>query len=229
MKRAEKGNRVETRKHKALRRKLICLAVLAVFSALHLYTFTPMQGIRYTEAQAGAGRTKAVARMLPPKELGLRGTLFYLTANENAVIMCYARFHPLMGWFDTLGAAVDCSEEAAIHAGWWSVGNDDEYAQYAFGRVDDSEVSELAVSVEEIRYRTGEEVREELYRTNPEDARWFQKGDDRYFVIPVEDPRATNDDLERVTYFVVGLDAEGREIAWSTDNEGGAYTEVHMG
>lgn len=226
MKRIKKKNRVETRKHKAMRRMLICLAALTVFSALHLYTFTPMQGIRYQESQSGTGRTKAVARMLPPKELRLWGTLFYLTANENAVIMTYVRFHPLVGWFDSLGASLDCSEEAAIHAGQWSASHEEAYVQYAFGRVDDPEIQSVEVSVEEVRYRTGEEVREELFRTNPENTSWFQKGDDRYFVIPVENPRKTNDDLERVTYFVVGLDAQGREVAAQNTDEWGSSTFI---
>ncbi|MET0017333.1 hypothetical protein [Oscillibacter sp.] len=228
MKKTEQKTKLETRKHKAFRRTLVCLAVLVVFSVLHLYMFTPMQGIYYAETQNGTGRTHVVTRMLPPGELHLWGTLFYLTANENAVLMSDVQFHPLMGWFDTMGASLDCSEEAAIHAGRWSVGHEEVYVQYAFGRVDDPEIQSVAVSVEEVRYRTGEEVREELFRTEIEDARWFQKGDNRYFVIPVKDPRETNDDLERVTYSVVGLDTEGREIARSID-EWGAYTEVHMG
>lgn len=226
MKRVKKENRVETRKHKALRRTLICLAALSVFSALHLYTFTPMQGIRYTEAQAGAGRTRAAARMLPPKELRLRGTLFYLTANENAMLMSYVRFHPLLGWADSLGASLDCSEKRDIHAGRWSVSHDDASVQYVFGRVDDPEIQNLSVCVEEIRYRTGEEVREELFRTNPEDARWFQKGDNRCFVILVDNPQKTNDNLEVVTYSVLGLDAEGRETAVQSADEWGASTSV---
>lgn len=228
MKKAEQKIRIETRKHKALRRTLICLAVLVVFSVLHLYTFTPMQGVRYVEAQNRTGRTHVVTRMLPPRELHLWGTLFYLTANENAVLMSDVQFHPLVGWMNSLGAALDCSDDAPIHAGRWSVGHEEAYVQYAFGRVDDPDIQSVAVSVEEVRYRTGEEVREELFRTEIEDARWFQKGDNRYFVIPVEDPRETNDDLERVTYSVVGLDAEGREIARSID-EWGAYAEVHIG
>ena len=36
MKRVEQKKQVETRKRKALRRTLICLAALTVFSALHL-------------------------------------------------------------------------------------------------------------------------------------------------------------------------------------------------
>ncbi len=210
MKRTEQKNRVETRKHKALRRTLICLAVLTVFSTLHLYTFTPMQGIRYIEAQRGTDRTRAVARMLPPEKLELWPMLFYLTANENAVLMSYVRFHPLMGWADSMGASLDCSKQAAVHAGlWWA----DSSVQYVFGRVDDPEIQALAVSVEEIRYRTGEEVREELLRTDTEDVHWYQKNEQRYFVIPVNNPRKTNENLEAIIYSVLGLNAKGQEIA----------------
>ncbi|WP_312614760.1 hypothetical protein [Oscillibacter sp.] len=213
MKRVDQKKRVETRKRKALRRTLTCLAALAVFSALHLYTFTPMQGIRYTEAQRGTGRTRAVARMLPPEGLKLGRTLFYLTANENAMLMTYVRFHPLMGWADALGATLDCSEEAKLHAALWSVSYDGASVQYVFGRVDDPEIQALSVSVEEIRQRTGEEVREELLRTDTETVRWYQKNGQRYFVIPVDNPQKTNEKLEVVTYSALGLDAEGREIA----------------
>ena len=213
MKRAEQKKQVETRKRKALRRTLICLAALTVFSALHLYTFTPMQGIRYTEAQRGTGRTRAVAWMLPPEELKLGRTLFYLTANKNAMLMTYVRFHPLMGWADSLGASLDCSKEAKLHAALWDVSNEYASVQYVFGRVDDPEIQALTVSVEEIRYGSGREVREELLRTDTETVRWYQKGEQRYFVIPVDNPRKANENLESVTYSALGLDAEGREIA----------------
>ncbi len=227
MKRVEQKKRVETRKRKALRRTLICLAALTVFSALHLYTFTPMQGIRYTEAQRGTGRTRAVARMLPPEELKLGRTLFYLTANENAMLMTYVRFHPLMGWADSLGASLDCSEEADIHAALWGVSNEDASVQYIFGRVDDPRIQALAVSVEEVRYGSGQEVRKELLRTDTGAVRWYQKNEQRYFVIPVDNPQKTNEKLEVVTYSALGLDAEEREIA--VQSVGDQKTSTYIG
>lgn len=227
MKKTERKKNIETRKHKALRRTLICLGVMAVFSMLHLYTFTPMQGIRYVEAQNETGRTRVVTRMLSPGELHLWGTLFYLTANENAVLMSYVQFHPLVGWMNSLGAALDCSDGAPIHAGQWSVGHDDGSAWYIFGRVDDMNIKQLVVSVESLGYDdSGAEVRTELFRTAAEDTEWMERGDARYYIVPLDNSDWTDRDDGITIFSVCGLNAGGKEITTQRADQQGASTII---
>lgn len=223
MKKTEPKTKIETRKHKALRRTLICLGVLAAFSALHLYTFTPMQGIRYTEGQNRTGRTHVVTRMLPPRELHLWGTLFYLTANENAALMSYVQFHPLVGWMNSLGAALDCSDGAPIHAGRCIVSHDDGSVWYIFGRVDDMNIKQLVVSVESLGYDdSGAEVRTELFRTAAEDTEWTKRGNERYYIVPLDDSDWTDRDDEITIFTVFGLNTQGKKIAVQRADQQGA-------
>lgn len=223
MKKEEQKTKIETRKHKALRRMLICLGVLVIFSVLHLYTFTPMQGIRYTEAQNRTGRTHVVTRMLPPGELHLWGTLFYLTANQNAVLMSYVQFHPFVGWMNSLGAALDCSDGASIHAGQCAMGHGDGSAWYIFGRVDDLNIKQLVVSVESLGYDdSGTEVRTELFRTAAEDTEWKERGDERYYIISLDNSDWTDRDDGITIFSVCGLNAEGKEITTQRADQQGA-------
>lgn len=223
MKKTEQKAKLETRKHKAIRRMLICLAVLVAFSTLHLYTFTPMQGVRYVEAQNRTGRTHVVTRMLPPRELHLWGTLFYLTANENAVLMSYVQFHPLVGWMNSLGAALDCSDSAPIHAGRCTMGHDDGSAWYIFGRVDDLNIKQLVVSMESLSYDdSGAEVRTELFRTAAEATEWTERGDERYYIVPLDDSGWTDRDGGVTIFTACGLNAGGKEIATQRADQQGA-------
>ncbi len=50
-------------------------------------------------------------------------------------------------------------------------------------------------------------------RTDMGIVRWYQKNEQRYFVIREGNPQKTNESLEFVTCSRPGLDPEGREIA----------------
>ena len=139
MKRIEKKSRVETRKHKAVRRTLLCLAAVTVFSALHLYTFTPMQAVRQAEGQMGTGTTSLIRRMNGDKW----DQIYYLTANEHAILVTRLDFHLLYGWFGLPMHTIDCSDlgdfQAKATMGWTS---DEGVARWTiFGRLQSQEVT----------------------------------------------------------------------------------------
>ncbi|BAL00589.1 hypothetical protein OBV_33900 [Oscillibacter valericigenes Sjm18-20] len=112
MKKTKRKKNIETRKHKALRRALICLGVLVIFSVLHLYTFTPMQGVRQSEAEAGTGQTYLIRHMGGEKW----NERDYMTANENAILITRVTFYPLLGWSGRPFGILDCADGGDFQA-----------------------------------------------------------------------------------------------------------------
>ena len=93
---------------------------------------------------------------------------FYLRENENAVLLGNTYFSPF-GWQTTMGCALDCSEPAPVYAACHSMSRDGKPTLLCyFGRIDDPAIETVVVSVEEITYDQGQEIRKELRRLTAE-------------------------------------------------------------
>lgn len=221
--REKRKGRVETRRRKALRRTAVFLAALLAVSALHLYALFPMQGVRYAEETYHTGKTRAVARMLPPKQLRLGPALIYLTENENAVLLSITRFYPLYGWMDGSGSALDCSDGAPIHVGVWNISRsgDDwrENANYLFGRIDDPAVSSLRIRLCRLDNET--QAYQTVWTVPVSEESWTERDGMRYFACAFDyDYEAFMEQYDSVLfYFSDALDAAGRVLYTQTHDE----------
>ena len=162
-----KRKKLPTRRRRALRRVgwalLLLLAVNHFFQVGYLL---PGQAVRDEEEREGTGRTWTVeSRWIPVLYPTQR---FYLRENENAVLLGNTYFSPF-GWQTTMGCALDCSEPAPVYAACHSMSRDGKPTLLCyFGRIDDPAIETVVVSVEEITYDQGQEIRKELRRLTAE-------------------------------------------------------------
>ena len=101
----KKRTKQYTRKHLALRRWLLALALFFLAYSLLPSTFSPTQTIRFYERANAIERTTVVQW----KKAGPR--LFCLSKNENVLFLTGHYFHPLYGWMDFGALPLDLTQE----------------------------------------------------------------------------------------------------------------------
>ena len=223
MKRAEKKRRVETRKRKALRRTVLCLAALAAFSALRLYTFAPTQCVRQTEERMGTGQTRVVRRINGEKW----GESLYLTANEKAVLLSEVSFHPLVGWNGGPMAVLDCDGlgEFQARAMSWRIGGEQFTRVMVYGRTKSREVQSIRVeghwNEETERVRNLPEV-----KLSGDPDMWTDVDGWRYFFLKEIIPDTPNGEMAFPEWLTADLlDEAGNTLGQYRENVMGDYME----
>lgn len=221
MKRQEKQPpKAETRKHKAIRRTLIFLAVMMVTSTLHLYGFFPTSSLRLAEENYNCGRTDIIRRIYRPTKAEWN-KVTYLSANEHAVILNRSRFSPVYGWLASESAAIDCSKSQEAAYGYaWMYGNKEEgeetpktFLVRSFGRVDDPAVETIRMSLRSI-VGYDEAAQQNIYKEEHVQqsvrSEWMEQDGHTYFLM--ESKRAEWTAESGFYPFLVALDAEGKVI-----------------
>lgn len=188
-----KKKRLYTRKQRALRRiGWALLVLLLVNTVCHTYYLFPVQRLWNVEELWGCERTKVVERMWQD------GRLWYLTENENAVLLM-AQKPTLTGWQAEVVKVLDCSKDAPIHGGVLRA-----RGYYAFGRVDNPEVEAVRLS--------WEDGSEKVNRLTT-DSDWINRNGCRYFLLCGDTEKlAWSGDL-RPSVRLTALDSSGREVA----------------
>lgn len=214
----KKPKPIETRKHRALRYTAILTWLLVFLTVVDGYKVLPFQAVRYTEETYNLERTEMVSRLLPPREMKLFPAVFYLSRNENALLLSGVRFHLIYGWLDLGGSPLDCSKDAPIHVGAWLAhrwSGDQETtprADYLFGRVDDPAVGEVRVRLcwKEYADDQPEYYVDQVITITAEEMR--EKDGVRYFVIPyAPEERAFQEAHDsRIYYFCDAVDEAGK-------------------
>lgn len=188
-----KKKRLYTRKKRVLRRiGWALLALLLVNTVCHTYYLLPVQRLWTVEEQWGCGRTKVVERMWQD------GRLWYFTENENAVLLM-AQKPTLTGWQAETVKVLDCSKDAPIHGDVLRA-----RGYYAFGRVDDSEVEAVRLSLE-----GGSEKVDRLTT----DSDWIKRNGCRYFLFCGDTEELVWSGDSRLRIRLTALDSSGREVA----------------
>ena len=202
--------RLLNRRRRAIRQTLLCLtAVLLIQHIMHLGLILPIQTVRQQEERAGIGRTRVVERVRVPEIH--RTHLAYLTENEEATLFSSCHL-TLYGWMASFQVAVDCTEEAPLHAGFSFMYGDEERAWYGFGRVDDPRIARIELSLQsqmwdpEAEAYYMEEVRRitEIELTEQSGHRYFlEKDSGEWDSYRYSTPQAV----------AIGYDHDGQEIA----------------
>lgn len=214
-----------SRRRKALRRVLVAAAVLLVVNDVFgIGLLFPIQAIRHNEERLGTGRTAVICRDWEPRFRW--NSLTYLTGSEN-ITMLSGTDLGLYGWGDGLGVALDCSEEAPIHGGWWSLSQKPRLGLlYVFGRIDDSRIEQLVV----YRLREEDPLEEEKVGRLPgtwgidrDSQYWMEKDGRSYFLLDTYPFDWEEEYPYGFRIVALGYDAEGTEIA-RVELEQGAFS-----
>lgn len=220
-----RGKKLPTRRREALRHAAwALLLLLAVQNLLQLGLLLPIQAIHSAEEREGVHGTRVLRRLWEPELY--RTSLFYLSANENTLILSDA-YLTFLGWQPMFGSAVDCSAPAPLYAGERSIssGNGSGYQLFFYGRVDDPAIETVEFS---LRYigdfgEAGGGVRyQEHIRLSVPEEDWVEEGGHRYFFLSyrLEDwPYQTG----RYT-FITGRDAAGEIVTeFPVEGTGATY------
>lgn len=179
----KRRRKLPTRRRRALRCAGAALVLLLlVQNLLHTALLLPIQAIRLKEAQTGVRDTEVVRRQWEKGTYNGTG-LFYLTASEEAVMLCDTAL-TFRGWLPMHGALLDCGEDAPLHAAQRFLYKADRpeegrktrfYGTHCFfyGRVDDADIETVEITLPE-GAGTGED---------PLNAPLFQKNGRRYFLL----------------------------------------------
>lgn len=219
-----KKTKMSSRRRRTLRRVLIAAAAVLLVNRIFLIGLLfPIQAIRHNEEREGTGRTAVVRRDWAPEVY--KSQLVYLTENENVTMLNGARL-TYLGWMNSFSFPLDCTEEAPIHGGWWSISRQGRELNlfYVFGRIDDPEIAWLEV----FRLRNGDPLDEErIGRTsgnwgiNRSSESWIEKDGWSYFLLKTY-PVDWNDYPLGFSVVAIGYDDAGNEIARVALDGGGS-------
>lgn len=138
-----KKQRIEkrpTRLRRAVKSVVIMLCVLLICQTFGGGSLTRKMAIRSGEERYGVyEKTHEIASL--PAENIYRTLCVTLMAGENTTYCGASHFYTLLGWQESFGAALDCSDGASAHAGWWDMRRDGEKAIFYWGRIDDASVT----------------------------------------------------------------------------------------
>ena len=217
----ERREKLPSRKRRALRRLFVAAAaVLLVNRVFMIGLLFPIQAIRHNEECAGVGRTAVVCRKWVPEVF--KTGLVYLTENENVTMLsgtCLSYY----GWTNIFGVSVDCSEEAPIYGGWWSLVRLEEGGRfYVFGRVDDPDIDWLEAYFMRPDDPLGEERIGRVhgdYGTRRGDGGWMEKDGRSYFLFEA-DLVDWNEYPTGLRIVLVGYDGDRNAVAQVDLEEG---------
>lgn len=217
-----------TRKQKAIRRTLIFLGMVVFVSVTHLYSFFPFQARYINEEMYYTDRTHLVQRLYEPSLNATKLALFDLTANEHATMLHCVRWHPLIGWEACFASVLDCGTLAPLYGGQYTVSHHGEDGKlfFVFGRVDDSNIASVKIS---LQYRTylPEEQRElwteELSRTS-DSRNWKEQDGHRYFVENFGLLHWNHEYRQKV--ILTAYDINGQEVTMLDVSEQGCSTSL---
>lgn len=200
-----------SRRRRALRYAVRAAAALLLVNHFLLAGLLfPTQALRRYEERQGTGRTAVIQRKWAPEIHWSQ--LVYLTENEYVTMLSGAQMSPL-GWSDTFGVALDCSEKAPIFGGWWSMDSNDERSiYYVFGRIDDPDIAYIKVQVQYADWKTGEAVRRTAFEWGSSREDWAEK-DGRHYFLFRKYPMDWGEYPSPLYPVAIGYDEAGNEAA----------------
>ena len=140
-----KQRKMSTRKRTALRRCGWLAAVVVLASVTGLYLFLPIQAVRVMADLKDIQHPRVVERFYDGSIPATRFALHYLVDGDDAMMLCTAGYHPLMGWYDRGWCKAETWDGSALHGGIYTHCQGEREMSWLFGRVDDGTIGNLTL------------------------------------------------------------------------------------
>lgn len=203
----KRGTGLPARRRKAIRHAARTLVLLLVVqNMLHVGLLLPIQAIRMAEEREGVRGTRILRRLWEP-DIG-RSSLFYLTANETALVLSDT-YLTLLGWQPMFGHALDCTGGESLYVTERRVSRLGVKGTRCFfyGRVDSPAIEMVELS---LWYIDGHGHGQEHTRLAVPREAWLEQDGRRYFLLQydMEDwPEAVGVDTR-----AIGRDSSGAVV-----------------
>lgn len=206
--RKERTKKELTRKGKALRRTAVLILLLVILTQVFHLSLLPANAKHLAEQNFNCGRTETVQWHHSPKK-GLQTSLFCFSENDNVMLFTQSRWNLLYGWLGNGYTVIDCSEPKPLYVADYSFKRteEDAYAFFTFGRVEDPRIAAVEILLEEVDPTTWD--RTELARYTTERSEWKEQNGRAFFLTDFD---GTEGWPIYVEAFATALDSEGREL-----------------
>lgn len=217
MKKVTKRIPLRTQKRETLRFLIVVLVLLLLMNhIMHIGVLLPRQAYHKLEERAGTGWTRVVTKDWTP-EIN-KTHIVYLSGDDSATLFGSVSF-TLYGWMPHFGVSLDCSKDAPLYAGFSFMNSGDERVWYFFGRVDDSEIEKVDISLcsEEYDNMSHAYIGKEVYRITQSEL--LERGGHRYFFLQYNG-EWDNESFSTPRPVAIGYGSAGNEVARLEIEEG---------
>lgn len=171
-----------TRKRIALRRCGWLAALVVLASVTGIYRFLPIQAVYMMADLIDIQHPQVVERFYDGSLPVTRFAAHYLVDGDDAMMLCVAGYHPLIGWYDRAWAKAETWDDAALHGGIYIHSQGDKRVCWLYGRVDNDTIQRL--TLERTVKHHEEEGYTEAWNIPTEDI--FEKGGKRYILMKLD-------------------------------------------
>lgn len=212
----KRQRKTPTRKRTALRRCGWLAAVVVLASATRLYRFLPIQAVYMMADLKDIQHPQVVERFYDGSIPVSRFALHYLVDGDDAMMLCTAGYHPLVGWYDRGWCKAETWDGGALHGGIYIHTQGEQGMCWLFGRVDDGAIQNLTLE------RTVEplegEPYTEVWNIPPEDL--LEKNGKRYILTKLAMMEWDMTEEARVTWRLTGRTGGGQAVTAEIAQQG---------
>ena len=183
----KRKRKLSTRKRTALRRCGWLAAVVVLASVTGLYRFLPIQAVRVMADLKDIQHPRVVERFYDGSIPVTRFALHYLVDGDDAMMLCTAGYHPLMGWYDRDWCRVETWDGAPVHAGVISHAQGGKRTAYLFGRVDNGYIDRFTLTFTELTEGEGGTIERVPHSMDLPASALFRGGNDRRYLLTALD------------------------------------------
>ena len=204
----KRKRKLSTRKRTALRRCGWLVAVVVLASVTGLYRFLPIQAVWVMADLKDIQHPQVVERFYDGSIPVTRFALHYLVDGDDAMMLCTAGYHPLIGWYDRGWCKAETWNGEPLHGGIYTHSQGGEGMAWLFGRVDDGAIQSLTLE------RTVEplegEAYTEVWSIPREDL--LEKNGKRYILMKLDGAAGEKEQESRITWRLTGRAGGGQIV-----------------
>lgn len=175
-----KKTRTYTRKGYALRLLSILLVIILIGHVTGTYFITPYQALDQLVKKEAVGDVEVITPLYDADLTPSPIMRYYLCANDDVLMLCGTRFHPLMGWYYEHTAEVPLAGDDPVKVAYQSFSRKGEDEKiYVFGRVEDDDIAVVDI---EARYYYDDIAGTRSINAQIGEVEFIRHGNYRYFV-----------------------------------------------
>lgn len=204
----KRKRKLSTRKRTVLRRCGWLAAAVVLASVTGLYRFLPIQAVRVMADLKDIQHPQVVERFYDGSIPVTRFALHYLVDGDDAMMLCTAGYHPLIGWYDRGWCKAETWDGGPLYGGIYTHSQGGEGMAWLFGRVDDGTIQSLTLE------RTVEPLKGEPYTEVWSIPRGdlFEKNGKRYILMKLDGAEWEKEQESRITWRLTGRAGGGQIV-----------------